>query len=118
MPEVVNFVAKLREAFEDATIDEAVARGNTSEPTFWLGRMTGRRNGVVDKFHRWQIDARVRDRHYSSGCAGACIGLPALQRAEIILCVESLKSIRNCIKWGYSALVWSGTSVGYTQGAR
>jgi hypothetical protein len=35
MPEFANFVAKLREAFGDATIDDAVARGKAGEPTFF-----------------------------------------------------------------------------------
>ena len=42
MPEVADFVAKLREAFGDATIDEAVTRGKAGEPTFFARRMAGR----------------------------------------------------------------------------
>jgi hypothetical protein len=35
MPEIADFVSKLRDAFGDATIDEAVARGKAGEPTFF-----------------------------------------------------------------------------------
>lgn len=35
MPEIAAFVAELRHAFGDATIEEAVARGRAGEPTFF-----------------------------------------------------------------------------------
>ncbi|REE17745.1 hypothetical protein B0G71_0710 [Paraburkholderia sp. BL27I4N3] len=35
MPEIAAFVAELRCAFGDATMDEAVARGRAGEPTFF-----------------------------------------------------------------------------------
>ncbi|MFM0521612.1 hypothetical protein PQR08_29715 [Caballeronia jiangsuensis] len=34
-PMIADFVANLREAFGDATIDEAVARGKAGEPNFF-----------------------------------------------------------------------------------
>jgi hypothetical protein len=75
MPGVAEFVAKLREAFGDATIDEAVARGKAGEPTFFA-RENGRTIGTkpIDEFNRWQADGSVRERHYCQGCNGACIG--------------------------------------------
>ena len=75
MPEVAEFVAKLREAFGDATVDEAVARGKAGEPTFFA-RENGRTVSTkpIDEFNRWQADGSVRERHYCQGCAGSCIG--------------------------------------------
>jgi hypothetical protein len=75
MPEVADFVAKLREAFGDATIDEAVKRGKAGEPTFFA-RENGRTVGTksLDDFNRWEVDASVRDRRYCSGCDGSCVG--------------------------------------------
>ncbi|BBQ03468.1 hypothetical protein BSFA1_85960 (plasmid) [Burkholderia sp. SFA1] len=75
MPEFAAFVAKLREAFGDATIDEAVARGKAGEPTFFAqenGRTVGTKS--VDEFNRWLADKSVPDRHYCPGCDGSCVG--------------------------------------------
>lgn len=75
MPEFADFVAKLRKAFGDATIDEAVARGKSGEPTFFAhenGRTVGTKS--VDDFNRWQVDDSVRDCHYCAGCDGSCVG--------------------------------------------
>jgi hypothetical protein len=35
MPEVAAFVAKMRDAFGDAVLDEAMARSKAGEPTFF-----------------------------------------------------------------------------------
>jgi len=71
MPEVATVAAKVREAFGEATIDEAVARGKAGEPTFWLGRMTGpseRSRGQVPPL----VDRRARaSPTLFLGCAGA-----------------------------------------------
>jgi hypothetical protein len=42
MPEFANVIAKRREAFGDATIDDAVARGKAGEPTSSLRSMAER----------------------------------------------------------------------------
>ncbi|MDR5785234.1 hypothetical protein P9281_01475 [Caballeronia sp. LP003] len=75
MPEIATFVAELREAFGDATINEAVARGKAGEPTFFA-RENGRTVGTksADAFNRWPADGSVRDRHYCAGCDGSCVG--------------------------------------------
>lgn len=60
MPEIADFVSKLRDAFSDATIDEAVARGKAGEPTFFAqeaGRTVGTK--PVDDFNRWAVDGSV-----------------------------------------------------------
>ena len=75
MPEIVDFVAKLREAFGDVTIDEAIARGKAGEPTFFAvenGRTVGTKS--TDDFNRWTADETVRNRHYCEGCDGSCVG--------------------------------------------
>ena len=75
MPEFADFVVKLREAFGDAMIDEAVARGKAGEPIFFAkenGRTVGTKS--VDDFNRWQVDDSVRNRHYCAGCDGSCVG--------------------------------------------
>lgn len=75
MPEIADFVSKLRDAFGDATIDEAVARGKAGEPTFFA-QQAGRTVGMkpVDDFNRWAVDGSVRDRHYCKSCDGSCVG--------------------------------------------
>nr|WP_238294223.1 hypothetical protein [Caballeronia novacaledonica] len=75
MPEIADFVSKLRDAFGDATIDEAVARGKAGEPTFFA-QEAGRTVGMkpVDDFNRWAVDGSVRDRHYCKSCDGSCVG--------------------------------------------
>jgi hypothetical protein len=65
MPEIADFVLKLRNGFVDATIDEAVGRGKAGEPTFFA-RENGRTVGTksVDEFNRSEADRSVRNRHY------------------------------------------------------
>lgn len=75
MPELAAFVARLRDAFGDVTIDEAVARGKAGEPIFFArenGRTVGTRSG--EEYNRWQVDSNVCDRHYCQGCDGSCVG--------------------------------------------
>jgi hypothetical protein len=75
MPEIAAFVAELRRAFGDATIDEAVARGKEGEPTFFAsenGRAVGTKAAVTTNC--WKVDDNVRDRHFCRGCDGSCIG--------------------------------------------
>ncbi|MFM0137837.1 hypothetical protein [Caballeronia grimmiae] len=75
MPEVAEFVARLREAFGDAAIDEAVARGKAGEPTFFAqenGRTVGTRS--IEDYNRWRVDGSIRDRHHCEGCDGSCVG--------------------------------------------
>lgn len=75
MPEIAAFVAELRGAFGDATIDEAVTRGKAGEPTSFA-----RENGLTvgtklaDPISSWRVDSRVLDRHFCRGCDGSCIG--------------------------------------------
>ncbi|CAB3795219.1 hypothetical protein LMG28614_04125 [Paraburkholderia ultramafica] len=75
MPEIAAFVAELRDAFGDATIDEAVARGRAGGPTFFAsenGRTVGTK--AADAVNSWRVDDSVRDRHFCRGCNGSCIG--------------------------------------------
>ncbi|WP_244744705.1 hypothetical protein [Paraburkholderia terricola] len=75
MPEIAAFVAELRDAFGDATIDEAVARGKAGEPTFFAsenGRTVGTK--AADALNGWLVNDSVRDRHFCRGCDGSCIG--------------------------------------------
>jgi hypothetical protein len=75
MPEIAAFVAELRRAFGDATIDEAVALGRAGEPTFFAsenGRTVGTK--APDAANSWRVDGSVRDRHFCRGCDGSCIG--------------------------------------------
>ncbi|WP_321794759.1 hypothetical protein [Caballeronia sp. J97] len=75
MPEFADFVAKLREAFGDVTIDGAVTCGKAGEPAFFA-RENGRTVGTksMEHFNCWPVDASVRDRHYRKGCDGSCVG--------------------------------------------
>lgn len=60
MSEFAEFVARLREAFGDATIDEAVARGKAAEPTFFArenGWTVGTKSG--ETYNPWQVDGSV-----------------------------------------------------------
>jgi hypothetical protein len=78
MPEFANFVAKLREAFGDATIDDAVARSKAGAPAFFAqenGRTVGTKS--VEEFNRWQDDDSVLARQYCPGCDGLCVGTGA-----------------------------------------
>jgi len=74
MPEMAAFVAKLRAAFGDS-VDEAVSRGKSGEPTFYP-RENGRTVGTPpsDHYNVWKASEDVRDRHYCVGCDGNCIG--------------------------------------------
>lgn len=75
MPEIAAFVAELRRAFGDATIDEAVARGRAGEPTFFAsesGRTVGTK--AADAQGCWRVDDSVPDRLFCLGCDGLCIG--------------------------------------------
>jgi hypothetical protein len=75
MPEIAAFVAELRHAFGDATIDEAVARGRAGEPTFFAsenGRTVGTKTAAPTS--SWRVDGSVLDRHFCRGCDGSCIG--------------------------------------------
>ncbi|ACD14645.1 hypothetical protein DFS13_1861 [Burkholderia sp. 28_3] len=75
MPEIAAFVAELRRAFGDATIDEAVARGKAGEPTFFAsenGLTVGTRSDATVR--SWRVDGSVLNRHFCRGCAGSCIG--------------------------------------------
>jgi hypothetical protein len=75
MPEIAAFVAELRHAFGDATIDEAVARGRAGEPTFFASennRTVGTK--APDAANSWRVDGSVRDRCFCRGCDGSCIG--------------------------------------------
>jgi hypothetical protein len=76
MPEIAGFTAKLRSAFGDEVVDEAVRRGKAGEPTFYAsenGRTVGTASPVTDDI--WRVDDAVRDRRYCSGCDGGCVGL-------------------------------------------
>ena len=76
MPELAAFMAKLRSAFGDDAIDDAVRRGKNGEPGFFAcenGHAVGTAMPASDKV--WQVDDAVRDRHYCSGCNGECVGL-------------------------------------------
>lgn len=74
MPEIAMFVAELRQAFGDATIDQAVARGKSGEPTFFA-RGNGRTVGTkaADAVNSWRVDDSLRDRYFCRGCDGSCI---------------------------------------------
>ncbi|QCP48316.1 hypothetical protein FAZ95_03420 [Trinickia violacea] len=75
MPELAAFIAGLKAAFGDATIDEAVQLGKAGEPTFFA-RENGRSVGTASppSQNAWPVDNRLHDRHYCAGCNGACIG--------------------------------------------
>jgi hypothetical protein len=99
MPEVADFVAELREAFGDAAIDEAVARGKAGEPAFFAqenGRTVGTKS--VEEFNRWQVDDSVRDPQFCPGCDGSCVGIgvPAASDVESAL-LKSPAFVRTCI---------------------
>ncbi|MGF6774909.1 hypothetical protein P3T21_000096 [Paraburkholderia sp. GAS334] len=75
MPETVAFVAKLRSAFGDEVIDEAVRRGKAGEPFFYAcenGHAVGTATPSGDS--AWQVDDSIHDRHYCDGCEGECVG--------------------------------------------
>ncbi|SAK86654.1 hypothetical protein AWB75_05869 [Caballeronia catudaia] len=97
MPEFADFVVQLREAFGDATLDEAVARGKASEPTFFA-RENGRTGGTnpLEDFNYWQVDAIVRDRHDCAGCDGSCVGTGLCCSEHGRSAVESRERVRTC----------------------
>lgn len=74
MPEIAAFVASLREAFGDASIDEAIARGRRGEPGFYASE-NGRTVGVrtADGLP-WQVDQSLANRRFCAGCEGQCVG--------------------------------------------
>ena len=98
MPEFANFVAKLREAFGDATIDEAVARGKAGEPTFFAqenGRTVGTKS--VEEFNRWQVGDSVRDRQFCPGCDGSCVGTGVRAASDVeSALLKSPAFVRTC----------------------
>jgi hypothetical protein len=75
MPEIADFVSKLREAFGDATIDEAVARGKRPESRPFSRRKSAAR-AARNLLTIQSLGGRhiVRDRHYCKGCDGSCFG--------------------------------------------
>ena len=75
MPEIAAFMAKLRSAFGDKAIDDAIGRGKAGEATFHArehGRTVGTPSPAKDNV--WRVDAELRDRHYCPGCDGGCVG--------------------------------------------
>jgi hypothetical protein len=85
MPELAGFMAKLRAAFGDEVIDDAVRRGKAGEPTFYAcenGRTIGTASPSNDNV--WRVNVEIRDRHYCPGCDGGCDG-------QAIGCKEWLK---------------------------
>lgn len=74
MPELAAFVQQLRDAFGDATIDEAVQRGKAGEPCFYACE-NGRAVGTASPSPvAWRVNDAIRDRNYCPGCDGSCIG--------------------------------------------
>ncbi|OAJ62773.1 hypothetical protein A6V36_20605 [Paraburkholderia ginsengiterrae] len=75
MPELAGFMAKLRAAFGDEAIDDAVRRGKAGEPTFYAnenGRAVGTASPANDNV--WRVAADIRNRQYCPGCDGGCVG--------------------------------------------
>lgn len=89
MPEIAAFMAKLRSAFGNETIDDAVRRSKSGEATFYT-QENGRTAGTASPTNEnvWRVDADVRDRHYCPGCDGGCIG-------EGVRCAEWLKRMKT-----------------------
>jgi hypothetical protein len=76
MPEIAGFTAKLRAAFGDEVVDEALRRGKAGEPTFYAsenGHTVGTASSATGNV--WRVDNAVRNRRYCSGCEGGCVGL-------------------------------------------
>ncbi|MFM0170316.1 hypothetical protein PQR33_13375 [Paraburkholderia sediminicola] len=75
MPEIAAFVSKLREAFGDEVIDDAVRQGKAGEPSFYACE-NGRAVGTVTPLstNSRQVDESIRGRRYCHGCDGECIG--------------------------------------------
>lgn len=75
MPEIAAFVARVKAAFGEQEIDEAIRRGRAGEPTFFAcenGRPVGTASPAETNV--WRVDGTVRDRHYCDGCDGSCVG--------------------------------------------
>jgi hypothetical protein len=76
MPEVAAFMAKLRAAFGDKLIDDAVRRGKEGVPVFFAcenGRDVG--TAIAKSENTWLVDEAIRGRRYCDGCDGKCVGL-------------------------------------------
>ena len=89
MPEVAAFMAKLRSAFGDETIDDAVRRGKAGEATFYAcenGRTVGTASPPNNNV--WRVNSDIRDRHYCPGCDGGCMG-------DGVRCAEWLKRMKT-----------------------
>jgi hypothetical protein len=89
MPELAAFMAKLRAAFGDKAIDDAVRRGKAGEATFYAyenGHAVGTVRPVTE--NAWRVTGAIQDRHYCHGCDGACIG-------EGVRCAEWLKRMKT-----------------------
>jgi hypothetical protein len=89
MPEIAAFIAKLRSAFGDETIDDAVGRGKAGEAAFYA-RENGRTVGTASppNANVWRVNSDIRDRHYCRGCEGGCIG-------EGVRCAEWFKRMKR-----------------------
>jgi hypothetical protein len=75
MPEIAAFIAKLRSAFGDNTVDDGIRRGIGGEATFYAcenGRTVGKASPTGDNV--WHVNADVRGRHYCPGCDSECVG--------------------------------------------
>ncbi|CAB3784115.1 hypothetical protein LMG28614_01878 [Paraburkholderia ultramafica] len=75
MPEMAAFVAKLRSAFGDEAIDDALRRGKAGEPVFYAcenGHAVGTASPTSGS--AWRANADIRDRQYCPGCDGSCVG--------------------------------------------
>jgi hypothetical protein len=75
MPEMAAFMEKLRYAFGDESVDNAVRRGKAGEPTFYAcenGRAVGTASPVIE--NAWRVTDDIRDRQYCDGCGGGCVG--------------------------------------------
>ncbi|TDN59312.1 hypothetical protein [Paraburkholderia sp. BL10I2N1] len=85
MPEVAAFIADLRDAFGDTTIDDIICRGKAGEPVFYVcenGTSVG--TASASSTNAWQVDESLRDRQLCPGCDGTCVG-------EAVPCADWLK---------------------------
>jgi hypothetical protein len=75
MPEIAAFVTKMKAAFGERVIDEAIRRGKAGEATFYAQENV-RSVGTAGptRTNVWNVDRSVRDRHYCAGCDGSCVG--------------------------------------------
>jgi hypothetical protein len=70
------FMAKMRAAFGDESVDDAVPRGKAVEAALYAcekGR-TVRTAGPVSQ-NVWRVNADIRSRHYCLGFNGGCVEL-------------------------------------------